>query len=189
MKNKIFTITGPSGSGKTSIANNIFSIDEHLVSFTTRPPRPGEVDGIDYYFLNENNISELEKEGDLIEHIIYNGFHYGYTRSEIIEKLSQGDVVTVLTKEGVEDFLASEFSENIVPFFIDISLEKVKNNLKHRNDSEENIKKRISLFKEESLNKEWFENLNNSTIIRINDTDDVERASFKFKEYIKKQGK
>ena len=90
---KVFVITGPSGVGKGTLIRSLVQQVPELevsVSATTRPPRPGEVDGVDYHFLSEAEFDERLAAGDFIEHASYSGNRYGTLSSELESRLKAG---------------------------------------------------------------------------------------------------
>jgi guanylate kinase len=90
---KVFVITGPSGVGKGTLIRSLLQQVPELevsVSATTRPPRPGEVDGVDYHFLTEAQFDERLAAGDFVEHAGYSGHRYGTLRSELKGRLDAG---------------------------------------------------------------------------------------------------
>jgi len=96
----IVAIAGPSGSGKTVLSNalkneNNFS---ELVSMTTRDPRKGEKDGIDYHFVSEDVFKENENKGLLIESVNYNGKYYGIPAIEVEKASEQGKPAVVVVE-------------------------------------------------------------------------------------------
>ncbi len=97
---KLLTLTGPSCSGKTTMLNLL--VEKYgftsVVSHTTRAPRKGEVDGKDYYFITEDQFSALEKSGQLMEHVTFNGFNYGVSVIEI-QKATEAGKTPVLIVE------------------------------------------------------------------------------------------
>jgi len=89
----VFVITGPSGVGKGTLIRGLRERVPELklsVSATTRPPRPGERDGIDYYFLSEEEFERRVAREDFVEHATYSGHRYGTLRSELERCLAQG---------------------------------------------------------------------------------------------------
>lgn len=141
MSNKrIIVMVGPSGSGKTSIGE-VLSKDgvQRLTTTTTRAPREGEEDGIDYYF---REFSELDSE-DFVEQTIYNGNRYGLTKEEVSNQLKEHDIVHVsLDQNGAEAVLA-EFPNEVCIVFVSITEEEMIHRMKKRGDSKEAIKERI----------------------------------------------
>jgi guanylate kinase len=95
---KVFVITGPSGVGKGTV---IRALRERLpqlelsVSATTRAPRPGEVDGVDYWFLSEEEFDDRLAAGDFLEHARYSGARYGTLRSEVERRAASGHPVVL----------------------------------------------------------------------------------------------
>ena len=90
MAAQIFVVSGASGSGKTTLVRALQANDPQVrfsVSYTTRPSRPGEVDGQDYCFVTEEEFTGLIREGLLIEHVKQFGYYYGTSRKWIDEAL------------------------------------------------------------------------------------------------------
>jgi guanylate kinase len=90
---KVFVITGPSGVGKGTLIRSLLQQVPELevsVSATSRPPRPGEVDGVDYHFLTETQFDEGLAAGDFVEHASYSGHRYGTLRSELQSRVDAG---------------------------------------------------------------------------------------------------
>jgi guanylate kinase len=101
---KVFVISGPSGAGKGTLTDELLKRVPSLtrsVSATTRKPRPGEVNGIDYNFLTEDKFKERIKGGGFLEWAMVRGNYYGTLRSVVEKDLSQGkDVVMVIDVQG-----------------------------------------------------------------------------------------
>lgn len=96
-KGKIFLVSGPSGVGKGTIREYILG-DESLnielsISATTRSPRVGESDGVDYYYLSEEEFSKKVSDNEFIEHVSYVGNKYGTLKSELLRITSLGNNV------------------------------------------------------------------------------------------------
>ncbi|MDQ6914846.1 MAG: guanylate kinase [Actinomycetota bacterium] len=90
---RVFVITGPSGVGKGTLIRSLVQQVPELevsVSATTRPPRPGEVDGVDYHFLSEEEFDRRLAHGDFVEHARYSGHRYGTLRSELETRIGAG---------------------------------------------------------------------------------------------------
>jgi guanylate kinase len=90
---KIFVITGPSGVGKGALIRGLrerIPALELSVSATTRPPRSGERDGVEYHFLSDAQFDRLLSEGGFVEHATYSGNRYGTLRSELDRRLERG---------------------------------------------------------------------------------------------------
>lgn len=149
---KIYTLTGCSGAGKNTIANALFSIQNTIVSVTTRTPRPDENDGYDYYFISQTAYQDALEHQRLIESITFDNHSYGITKAEVQHKLEHGDCLVILDPDGVEHFLNSEFKNQIEPIILLTSRKKVLQNLKHRNDTQANIDHRLTIHDEEMQN-------------------------------------
>lgn len=102
----LVTITGPSAGGKSHLFNYIR--DEAklpcLISTTTRPPRTGEVEGVDYFFISMEESLRLEKEGQFAELAHYNGHRYGVTKQEFHSKLKEGMAFLVVEPGGIDHY-------------------------------------------------------------------------------------
>jgi guanylate kinase len=98
---RVFVITGPSGVGKGTLIRGLRERIPELelsVSATTRAPRPGERDGLDYHFLSDEEFDARAKAGDFVEHATYSGRRYGTLRSEL-ERRTRAGVPVVLEIE------------------------------------------------------------------------------------------
>lgn len=121
-KHKIIILTGQSASGKDTIANKLVNNKfKRIVTNTTRPPREGEVDGVDYNFINEYDFYALIAVNDMIEWHKYNtafgAWYYGSDARNI--NLDKHDYVIVLTLDGVESYVKYFGAENCIVFYID----------------------------------------------------------------------
>lgn len=88
----LLIISGPAGSGKTTLGERLVAHDpatQRVVTCTTRAPRPGEIDGVDYFFLSEEEFEKAVAKGEFLEHAGVHGKRYGTLRSEVDKKLSR----------------------------------------------------------------------------------------------------
>jgi guanylate kinase len=95
---RVFVITGPSGVGKGTLIRTLrerVPALELSVSATTRAPRPGEVDGVDYHFLSDAEFERRVQAGEFVEHATYSGRRYGTLRSELERRLAAGHPVVL----------------------------------------------------------------------------------------------
>ncbi len=108
---KVFVITGPSGVGKGTLIRGLLERVPELelsVSATTRAPRPGEEDGVDYHFLTPEQFEARVNAGDFVEHASYSGNRYGTLRSELERRLASGaGVVLEIEVQGARQVRAS----------------------------------------------------------------------------------
>ena len=101
---RVFVITGPSGVGKGTLIRGLLARVPELelsVSATTRAPRPGEQDGVDYHFLTPEQFEARVASGDFVEHAEYSGNRYGTLRSELDRHLQDGAGVVLEIEVGV----------------------------------------------------------------------------------------
>ena len=137
MKGKLFVISGPSGVGKNTILNRVVLESEHVrysVSATSRPMRPGEIDGKSYYFVTRERFEQMIAAGELLEHAEYVGNYYGTPRAPIREAMAQGmDVVMDVEVIGAKKIKA-RVPEAVLVFVATSSMEMVRQRLEKRGD-------------------------------------------------------
>lgn len=106
MKNKglVFVISGPSGSGKGTVVEELRKICPDVgvsVSATTRAPREGEVDGVNYYYMTREQFEKLLADGEILEHTEYNGNYYGTLKKEAQKIIASGkDLILEIEVDG-----------------------------------------------------------------------------------------
>ena len=109
---KVFVITGPSGVGKGTLIRELLARCSQLelsISATTRQPRPGEEDGVDYYFLGAAEFERRKDAHDFLEFATYSGNHYGTLRSEVDRRLEAGrSVVLEIEVQGAQQVRAAK---------------------------------------------------------------------------------
>ena len=144
----LFIIAAPSGCGKTSLVEALIKKTKNLcvsVSHTTRPPRPDEVNGINYYFVSINEFEEMIKNNAFVEHATVFDNHYGSSTKLIREKLDEGvDVILEIDWQGARQ--VKENMPNAISIFIlPPSNEALLGRLQQRaQDNDETINKRMS---------------------------------------------
>ena len=95
-RGRLLVISGPSGTGKSTVIGVLMARKEGLefsVSATTRAPRPGEKDGVDYYFVSRDRFNEMIENNELLEHAEFVGNCYGTPRSQVEARLEKGITV------------------------------------------------------------------------------------------------
>lgn len=104
----LVTLTSPSCSGKSYLLNYIREVMPQtcLVSTTTRPPRAGEREGVDYYFISETESRAIEAQDGFAELMTYNGYRYGVTKQEFREKLETGLAFLIVEPIGIDHYVA-----------------------------------------------------------------------------------
>jgi guanylate kinase len=150
---KVFVITGPSGVGKGTLIRSLVQQVPELevsVSATTRPPRPGEADGVDYWFLSEAEFEARVAAGDFVEHAAYSGHRYGTLRSELDARVAAGKpVVLEIEIQGARQ-IRGTMPEAVQVFIAPPSLESLKARLVGRGtNSPRDMDARLSTAREE----------------------------------------
>ncbi len=158
IKGEVFVLSAPAGGGKTTLANLLLKEVPNLVRITTcttRKPRPGEKNGIDYFFLSKEEFQQKIKENAFLEYAIVHGNYYGTPKEEVLKEINKGnDVLLVIDVQGMRQ-IKKNFKDVVTIFLIPPSFEELINRMKKRGDSEEEIKKRIETAKIEL--KAWKE--------------------------------
>ena len=150
----LIVVSGPSGVGKGTVRQEIFSTPDHKfeysVSMTTRQKRPGEVDGVDYFFRTREEFEELIKNGQMLEYAEYVGNYYGTPLTYVNETLDKGiDVFLEIEVQGALQ-VKKKVPDGVFIFLTPPDLDELKDRLVGRGtDSEEVIRQRIERAKEE----------------------------------------
>jgi guanylate kinase len=150
----MLVLSSPSGAGKTTITRRILERDDNLtisISVTTRPPRPGEVDGVHYHFIDKAAFDAMVQNGELLEHANVFGNWYGTLRAPVEATLAQGrDVVADVDWQGTQ-LLKANFRDNMVSVFIlPPTMEELERRLRGRGqDSEEVVEERMAKASDE----------------------------------------
>ena len=153
MKGKLFVITAPSGAGKSSLIQALLKDDPSLglsVSYTTRPPRPGEVNGRAYHFVALPEFERMQQAGEFLESAVIYGNRYGTSQKWIERERTEGrDVLLEIDWQGA--LQVRRLMRQVVSVFIlPPSLEVLESRLKGRaQDSAETIARRLAAAREE----------------------------------------
>jgi guanylate kinase len=156
----LLVVSAPSGAGKTTLCEAILKSDPNTVravTCTTRAPRPGEKDGVDYFFLDAADFLKRVQAGNFLEHATVFGNSYGTLRSEVLGKLRQGnDVLLNIDVQGAAALRAKASDDEVLRsalvtiFLAPPSLTVLEERLRKRNqDSAATIQKRLSVAKHE----------------------------------------
>lgn len=146
-KGSLIVLSGPSGAGKGTICNEVLKNNKNVwlsISCTSRKPRNGEIDGVNYYFLSKDEFESKIENNGFLEYAIYNDNYYGTPRDKIKEKLDQGiDVILEIEVQGALK-VKELVKEAIFIFILPPSMEELKARLKNRGtETEEKILKRF----------------------------------------------
>lgn len=173
-RGNIIILVAPSGSGKSTMARKLLNDFDNIrfsVSATTRPPRAGEQDGVDYYFLTREEFQTKIEKGDFLEwEEFYNGNRYGTLRSDVEKQLHSGySVLLDIEVLGASNIKRIYKDEALAIFIKPPSLEVLRERLiKRGTETEKTLKERLKRAKKESEYENSFD------IVVVND--DLETA-------------
>ena len=165
MKGKLFVIVAPSGTGKSTIAKRLLKENSNLtesVSFTTRPVRPGEVDGVDYWFISISEFERKKERQEFLEWAQVHGNFYGTSKAFVESALLKGqNILLDLDIQGA-DALKKVFkggeSSVLTIFIAPPSIEELKRRLTARGtEGTETIERRVMNARDEILRKEDYD--------------------------------
>jgi len=166
----LVVISAPSGGGKTTLCEQLLGARPQMtraVTCTTRPPRQGEQDGVDYYFLDAGSFLKRVQAGNFLEHATVYGHSYGILKSEVLGKLRQGrDVLLNVDVQGAATIREKaqedlELKRALVSVFLTpSSMENLEGRLRKRaTDAEAVIQKRLSVARQEIAQWKHFDYL------------------------------
>ncbi|MCC5889804.1 MAG: AAA family ATPase [Alkalibacterium sp.] len=142
---RIIVLVGPSGSGKTTIGEELTKKGiPKLITTTTRSPRSGEEDGVDYYFREAGDFNI----DDFIEQTLYNHKVYGLTKKEVTEALSKSDCVHVSLDKNGAKAVKEAYPEEALIVYIYVPLDEMRKRMKARGDSDQKIQERLQFSKD-----------------------------------------
>jgi len=145
-------LVGKAAAGKDHLRKRLIERGFKFgVSCTTRPPRAGEQNGKDYFFLSEYQFLGLINSGDMIEYQQFNGWFYGLTR----EEFENSDVI-ILNREAV-DMLPEEIRLKCMVMFLDIDKDTRLERMKERNDTADSLERRINADEQQYVGFENFD--------------------------------
>ena len=144
---RLFVITAPSGAGKTSLIEALTSADPSLklsISYTTRPPRPGEKDGVDYHFVNDAAFLAMRERGEFLESAEVHGYRYGTSKKVITDALRRGeDLILEIDWQGARQVRAI-YPDCVGIFILPPSIEELERRMRARGqDSDAVIRRRL----------------------------------------------
>ena len=139
----MLVLSSPSGAGKTTISRALLDSDDELsmsVSVTTRPPRPGEVDGNDYFFVSNDEYQRMVLEGELLERAKVFGNFYGTPRTHVQKVLSSGkDILFDIDWQGTQALTASTRDDVVTVFILPPSHAELERRLRGRAQDSEGV--------------------------------------------------
>jgi guanylate kinase len=172
----LLVMTGPSGAGKTTLSRRVMADRADVrfsISYTTRPARSEEVDGTDYFFTDADSFAEQVERREFLEHATVHGNLYGTHRPQVEAQVAKGDVVLLdIDVQGARQVRASGI-DAVFLFVLPPSDAELERRLRGRNtDSEEVIRGRLGIARQEMAEAPWFDYL------VVND--DLDRATADF---------
>lgn len=152
-KGKLFVVSAPSGCGKGTILFEVLNNNKNLfysVSATTRTPREGEIDGVNYYFLSKDEFKREIDNGGMLEYAQYCDNFYGTPKKKVVEKLEQGiDVILEIETKGAMQ-VKGVMPEAVLIFILPPSVLELRRRLNKRGTEEESvIEKRVKEAEDE----------------------------------------
>ena len=149
----LFVVSAPSGAGKTTLCRAVMdSLEQvrHSISYTTRKPRPGELDGRDYYFIAENRFREMVEAGDFAEWAEVHSNFYGTSRRVLDGMRGEGiDVILDIETQGAKQ-IRKKYGQAVFIFVMPPSLGVLEERLRNRrSDHEDEIRKRMTRARDE----------------------------------------
>lgn len=159
---KLIVISGASGVGKGTVVKKMMARRKDLyfsVSATTRPPRPGEVDGKDYYFVTRERFQEMIRRGEMLEYDEHAKNFYGTPRAQVEEKRAKGHVLLDIEPNGAKN-VKNNYPEAELVFIMPPSVEELERRLRGRNDTpEDQIAIRMERAKWEMAQRTWYDHV------------------------------
>ena len=161
-KGKLIVISGASGVGKGTVLGIMMKKRKDLsfsVSATTREPRPGEIDGVHYYFISREKFEEMIARGAFLEYDAHADNYYGTPRAQAEEKRERGPVLLDIEPKGAKQVRASVPEAELI-FIMPPSMEELERRLRGRGDtSEEQIKMRMERAVWEMEQRFWYDHV------------------------------
>ena len=152
-RGRLFVITAPSGAGKSSLIKELLKADPALglsISYTTRPPRPGEKNGREYHFVDDKAFLAMRERGEFLESAEVHGNRYGTSKKVIREALEKGgDLLLEIDWQGARQ-VRRLYPDCVGVFILPPSVEELERRMRARGqDSEEVIRRRVQNAREE----------------------------------------
>tara|TARA_Y100000287_G_scaffold61887_1_gene48714 strand:- start:3529 stop:4173 length:645 start_codon:yes stop_codon:yes gene_type:complete len=150
----MIVLSSPSGAGKTSLSRKLLEINKNLflsISFTTRPPRPLEVNESDYFFVNDEKFIDMLNKDEFLEHAKVFDFYYGTPKKPVMNALKSGkDILFDIDWQGTQQLMNSVQDDLVKIFVLPPSAKELEKRLLKRNqDTDETVKNRMSKASDE----------------------------------------
>lgn len=160
-KGTLFVITAPSGAGKTSLIEALIRDDPSLklsISYTTRAPRPGEKNGVDYHFVDDATFLAMRSRGEFLENAEVHGYRYGTSKKVITDALARGDdLILEIDWQGAQQ-VRRIYPGCVGIFILPPSVDELERRMRARGqDSDAVIRRRLENAKDELAHAGEFE--------------------------------
>ena len=160
-RGSLIVLSGPSGAGKSTVVSKAMEKRDDMcfsTSVTTRSPRPGEIDGKDYFFIDQNRFDEMVERGELLEHAVYVSNSYGTPKAYVENQLSSGmNVILDIEVQGAAQVHANS-PEAIMIFLVPPTLAELERRLRKRGtETDETIKARLSRARQEYASADFYD--------------------------------
>ncbi len=152
-KGFLFVISGPAGTGKGTLCKEILNRNKEIVfsvSTTTRKPRVGEVDGVNYFFIDNEKFESMVNNKEFLEYAYVHTNYYGTPKKFVMDKIKEGEIVLLeIDVQGAME-IKKNFTEAVLVFLLPPTMEELKNRIINRGtETEEDINRRFkNAFKE-----------------------------------------
>ena len=181
---RLIVLTGPSGVGKDTVLSELFAIDpalEYCVSYTTRPPRPGEVDGVDYFFVDEPTFRAMIDRDEFFEWSVVYGELKGRTYETVNKAIASGkDTVIKIDVQGAEKVRSRIGDAGIYIYLLPPSIEALERRLIERaTEDPESLRARQELAIAELALKDTYDHqvVNDDARRAARDIDEIIKAA------------
>ncbi len=152
-KGFLLIISGPAGTGKGTVCKELLERNKDIIysiSATTRKPRVGEADGVNYFFIDEEKFKSMVKNDEFLEHAFVHTNYYGTPKNFVMDQVNKGEIVLLeIDVQGALQ-IKNNYSEAVFVFLLPPTMEELKNRIvKRGTESEEDINRRFeNAFKE-----------------------------------------
>lgn len=178
MRNVLVVISGPSGVGKGTIAKKLVERNENIelsISCTTRKKRAGEIDGVHYFFISQNEFENKIENGGLLEYSKHFDNYYGTPKDFALNKLKTNDVILEIDVNGGLN-VKKEFDETVLIMILPPSMSELKKRLTKRNtETEAQIETRMQRIEYELEKQKYYDYavVNNDLIETVKAVEDI----------------